>query len=231
MLAEVEADFGKTLCIEEAKHYKPSEHGEACVARDGSPVIIINPITDDIERTMVHELFHLKFRADGFPDINYYFPDLEINKNVLLSIDHTFLEVVERWMFFPAMRKMGVDPAAGYKVALRAGEYKTIDNTDMRTLVFRYYETKLLVDDPQLVGQLITWYKANGLTEALNEGEGLVRVVTSSNPKTPEEEVSTYIKVLNRVPGITAQFELESREEVMLGSFRWRIAVIRISRR
>ncbi len=228
LLAEVEAAFGKSVCIEQVAHYRPNEHGKARIAKDGTPVIELNPMTDDIERTIVHELFHLKFRADGFADVNYYFPDLEINKDVLLSIDNTFLQTVEHWMFFPAIRKMGIDPADHHKAALRAGEYKTIDRTDVRTLAYRYYDAKLLVNDANLVGQLTAWYKANGLTDATEKGEELARLVTSSNPRTPEDEISTYIKVLNAVPEISTRFQLDSWKEVMLGSFRWRIAVIRI---
>lgn len=228
LLEEVQATFGKSVCVEEVENYKPNEHGKACVSKDGTPVIKINPATDDIERTIVHELFHLKFRADGFADINYYFPDLQISKDVLLSIDNTFLQTVEHWMFFPAIRKMGIDPAAHHKAALRAGEYKTIDRTDIRSLAYRYYDAKLLVDNANLVGQLTSWYKAKGLSEAIVKGEELVGLVTNSNPKTPEDEILTYVKVLNAVPEINAGFQLDSWNQVMLGSFKWRIAVIRI---
>ena len=179
---------------------------------------------------MVDELYHLKFRADGFPDINYHFPDLEVNKAVLLSIDETFRETVEHWLFFPSIRKMGIDPASARKAAIRAGEYKTIDLTDVRNLAYRYYETKLLIDDATLVSQLAAWYKANGLTDALEKGEELSRLVTDSNPRTPEGEVSTYIKILNAVPESTARFQLESWKDVTLGTFRWRIVIIRISK-
>lgn len=231
LLEEVQAAFGKSVCIEEVENYKANEHGKACVSKDGTPVIKINPATDDPERTVVHELFHLKLRANGFADINYYFPDLQINKDVLLGIDQTFLQTVEHWMFFPAIRKMGIDPAAHRKAVLRAGEYKTVDRTDLRTLAYRYYDAKLLVDDTSLVGQLTAWYKANGLTAAMEKGEQLATLVTDSNPKTPEDEISTYIKILNSVPENSAEFQLDSLREVMLGSFRWHIAIIRIRAR
>ncbi len=228
LLAGVEAAFGKTVCIEEAGHYAPNEHGKSCITKDGTPVIKLNPRSDDTERTIVHELFHLKFRAAGFADVDYYFPDLTINKDVLLSIDNTFLQTVEHWMFLPAIRKMGIDPTAHHKAALRAGEYRTVDRTDLRTLAYRYYDTKLLVDDANLVSELSAWYKANGLTDAIAKGEELVGLVTDSNPGTPTDEISTYLKILNAVPGISTRFELDSWKEGLLGSFRWHVAVIRI---
>lgn len=228
LLAEVEAAFGKAVCIEEADHYASNEHGKACVTKGGTPAIKLNPRSDDVERTIVHELFHLKFRAAGYADVNYYFPDLSINKDVLLSIADTFLQTVEHWMFFPAIRKMGIDPTAHLKATLRAGEYRTIDRTDLRTLAYRYYDTTLLVDDANLVSQLSAWYKANGLTDAITKGEELVGLVTNSNPRTPEDEIATYVKILNAVPAISTRFELDSWREVLLGSFRWRVAVIRI---
>lgn len=228
LLAEVEAAFGKAVCIDEAGHYAPNEHGKACVTKDGTPVIKLNPRSDNMERTIVHELFHLRFRAAGFADVSYYFPDLTINKDVLLSIANTFLQTVEHWMFFPAIREMGIDPTAHLKAALRAGEYRTIDRTDLRTLAYRYYDTKLLVDNANLVSQLSAWYKANGLTDAIAKGEELVGLVTNSNPRTPKDEIATYVKILNAVPGISTRFELDSWREVLLGSFRWHVAVIRI---
>lgn len=230
LLKAVEKAFKKEICVVEEKNWPIGQQGETCITEDGTPVIRINHLTDDRERTIVHELFHLKFRANGYVDLQYYFPDLQINDEILLSLDKTFLQTVEHYMFFPDIRKMGIDPTAHYKTAIKAGDYKNKDITNKRDMVYYYYNAKLLVNDNLIIRRLTSWYKSNGLSDELVMAEQLIALVKEVNPKTPEEEVLTYVKVLNAV-GETAKFELSKYSDVMLGSFKSRRAVILIKQK
>src|SRR3989338_8254912 len=103
--ASVVRHFGKPI-LEEQTHNWPAEaRGRSRVNPDGTPLITINTATGRTQSTIVHELFHLWLRTEGFPELEVQGGNA-ITKQFLgalfCSIKHS--------IFFPTMRLQDLDP-------------------------------------------------------------------------------------------------------------------------
>lgn len=221
MIEEVEIKFRKGVCISQDESLPKETHGQAKVDADGTPRITVNPKTDDVERTLVHELFHLKLKAEGFP---VFIWDGGKNLDPLRELNAYFVDSIEHRIFYPLIRKMGIDPTAHTKALIRAGEYQ---NSVPMTW---YYTAKLLLDEPELIDEMSQWYEKNARSE-MTTAARLAGIVTAMNPQTPEDKVRTVISLLNAIPDTGARFEESQWGERSLGTFRERTVRINISPR
>jgi hypothetical protein len=229
LMNEVETKFRKGVCVAEMKDWPPEQYGDSDVDDEGTPKIRINPIYDNYERerTIVHELFHLKFQADGFSRFRWILQG-RVNEEMVTFIHVTFMDATEHYMFFPAIRKMGIDPSANLKASIQAGDYMILNRGDVTASTAYYYRATLLVDDMKIIAELANWYEKNGLNDALQTGEELAATVKNLNPKTPEDLLSAQLKVLKAVPGLTDRYEFKGGSEETLGLFTRRLANITV---
>lgn len=83
--------------------------GDTTVLGNGTPEIRIDPDTGRSEQNIVHELFHLKLRKEGFPELAFEFPPgtvISENERRWANWNNTIVrEPLQHRLFYPLMRK------------------------------------------------------------------------------------------------------------------------------
>jgi len=235
LLETVERLYGKPVREEETDKFPPGKFGESTVDEEGTPVIIINSSRGRTERNIIHELYHLRLRAEGSPILTGHFAGVRSSREsrqLLSSLIPYFHDFIQHWIFYPEMRKMGLDPAADiksdYERILGVDKFQTLNESDVKGLALEYWKTALELDDPELLGRIGKWYERKGWGSSLAKGKQLKEIVESASPRQADEEVDALLRCLNAFYEGEYKFELEARDKEMHGKFLQRIAVIRI---
>ena len=236
LLSDVEKIYAKAIFQQEATDWEPSRYGEEGIKQDGTPVITINASTGRTESTIVHELFHLKMKGQGFCAYEHRFPPGQMNKNNQNSIEWVNLilgDAILHWLFYPEMRRMGIDPDAEVRAELREVLQKSdfvginpISAREARTMYWT--KARLEIIDNELLDQIKKWYVKNEWLESLTTGEVLAESVLNSKPQTPQDVAAVYVKCLNALFEDRAKFELESWQEQKMGSYTQCVAIIKV---
>jgi len=234
LLSETEEKYGKSVREEEVKDL--DGFGQSEIDKDGTPVIRINPSKGRTESTIVHELFHLKLRSEGWPNIGYLFTagdNTDSNIQFLKWIDANLYDAILHWLFYPQMSTMEVNPNAEEKAqfeqSLRADKYEGLNPaTERESLALYYLKAHLEVNDRQLLVQITDWYKRKEWFQPLRIGEVLIQLVKEANPRTPEDSISVFLKCINFLLQGTARFALDKWMNLTCGSITQRVAVIRV---
>ena len=230
LLAEVEEKYAKKVVTEAIRGWKPTDHGTASVTKDGTPVIQLSAATGGTEATVVHELFHLKLKADGFPATRYILAtniENKQNREFLAAVDLMLFETIEHWIFYPEMRAMGIDPSPELTAVAESGDYKTLDQNDFRKLALYYLRANLLIEDQAILSVMTEWYHDNQRA-ALGAAGRLMAIVKDSNPKTPKEEIVTYTKCYNFLFKGVSRLEEEKWTAETFGKTKINIAPLRL---
>jgi hypothetical protein len=236
LIAEVEKAFGKPMLEQEVATWEPGHYGEASVAPDGRPTVTINSATGRTEATIVHEVFHLKLRAEGFAILGFEFPpgkNTQANREFMSWISHHLRDPIQHSIFYPLMRKMGADPDAELKTefdeALKRNDFLGLsDATKREALALYYLKAGLQLNDAETLQRIKSWYKKKGWRDALKLGKKLLDVVLEARPTTPEDEIVVFVRCMNLLLGRQAKFKLSGWEDVAMGTFNQRGVVIKI---
>jgi hypothetical protein len=237
LLRDVESAYGKPVSEIEENTWEPSRYGQSIVKPDGTPTITINSSTGRTEATIVHELLHLKLRAEGFPILGYEFPadtNTTANKEYMIWIGAHLRDPIQHWIFYPRMQDLGVDPdmelRIEFEAALERGYFLNLNAaTKSVALTLYYLKAALQLNDPKMLNRIVRWYKKRDWKKPLSLGEQLVQVVLDSNPQTPREEIAVFLRCLNLLQKGAAKFELSDWNTQTLGTFDQSIAIIKIS--
>lgn len=232
LLEEVERLYGKQVREEETDKFPSNKFGAAKIDQEGTPVITINPSRGRTERNIVHELFHLKLEAEGFP--GYYVrvqPSLE-SRQLLSGLISVLNETIQHWIFYPEIRKMGLDPAADLKSDferdIKMNKFPNMDNPDGINLSLLYWKATLELNDPKLLNRIEEWYKRKSWSVPLAKGKKLEQIVNSAAPRRADEAVNVLLRCLNAFFEGEFRFELEGWDKEMRGGFVRHIAIVRI---
>jgi hypothetical protein len=160
-----------------------SAHSE--VAPDGVGVITLDIFRGKTESNIVHELFHLQLRTQGFSQKPRFDALPNTDDNQLTMTVMRMGDLIEHRIFYPKMRRMGFDPTADYRKevesALSSGTYGV---QLPETMSVNYAMVRLLINDPKLTQRVETFYVHQGLIQALTRGKKLVSYLLTSNPDT-----------------------------------------------
>ena len=200
LLQEVEQSFGKPVLEHIERNWEPSHYGESSVAEDGSPTVTINAHTGKTEATIVHELFHLKLRASGFPVLAFEFPpgrNTRENRHYVRWIGFHLRDPIQHSIFYSEMRSLGVDPDAELKSeferALQNDDFLGLHPaTKDHALSLYYLKAVLQLKDPEMHKRIERWYKRKGWRRSLSVGKKLVEVVIGENPTNPKQEIASF---------------------------------------
>jgi hypothetical protein len=232
---EVEKYYGKAVREELVGGWASGYWGESEVIGDGTPVIRLNSRTGKNEINIVHELWHLKLTAQGFP-ARKWAPMVGmsqgINQSLMHDIDSLMLDAILHSKFYPEMRKMGYDADAWDRPEIKLMiETSLLDGTHKiegrkELLPLSYFKFYLESSDRELVSQLGQWYKQNNLSDTLEVSKKLVKIIEVSETDTPEQQVKVYIECLNVLLQGIAQFKVVAWGTENLGTFTRRTVTI-----
>jgi hypothetical protein len=173
--------------LAQAEGGRASEELEA----DGTPLIKLDSTLGRSETEVVHELFHLQLRARGFPqDFATNIPpglDVKILKMAALNISG----LLEHRLFYPSMRKIGLEPTKAYREELEshiAQDQPPPYASHPELLAIDYAVVVLVINGPSFRRKVESWYERHGWQDALNRGRRLVNYVLRLNPNTPDKK-------------------------------------------
>jgi hypothetical protein len=201
LLRSVEREFGKPVECQ----VKPmaSESGFGFVKSDGTllgtPCIELDPLLGVNETEVVHELFHLRLNAHGFP-ANIAIPVIPVgvDRNSLSTTVQLLSDTLGHRLFYPKMVTMGFDPDQKYRSQVQAA-MASPNTPDQSGLVgaVQYAYVAVLERDPAFVRSVETWYRKQGWTKSLTQGRRLRDSIIHSAPKSPDESAKELIVCLN----------------------------------
>jgi len=212
LLQDVERRFEKPVQCRIVTNLAQGEGGRASeeLEADGTPLIKLDSTLGRSETEVVHELFHLQLRAQGFPqDFATTIPpgvDVKILRRAALNISG----MLEHRLFYSSMRKMGLEPTKAYREELEshiAQDQPPPYANHPELLAVDYAVVVLVVNDPSLKQKVGAWYERHGWQDAMNRGKRLVSYVLQENPNTPDKKRVALAGCLETVFG--DKFEIQ----------------------
>ena len=224
LLSEVEKTFSKQV---RGEWYKDmTAQTVALVAADGTPTVRCNPAHRELnEEIIVHELYHLKLRAEGFPSIEFK----GVEPNISRWINENLYDAIQHWVIYPQLRKLGYSPDANRKRDIErviSQNRFTDEPLPPSDIVFRYFRVALELSDPLLVDRFGEWYQRRGWAAHLNKGRNLVQLIKNTNPVTAEQAIQSLIEVANLLFEPYLTFKVDHWGDKRLGSIVDRNVVI-----
>lgn len=239
--AQVEGHYGRPvreLLIDDLGYSYYA--GVASVDPDGTPVVqLINtePVTEEI---IVHELYHLKLYAEGYPVIRIEYPadwNEEKEQARVRFIIAQLYDTIEHRIFYPRMREMGLAPDDTLKrnveLTLRgeAEEEDVPGLTRRDALAIEYFKAALLMEDEPLLERLTNHYRGRRWDEALNIGSGMAELVKRAQPSTPDGAVTTLLRCLAVIERSVNAYELYGWETEKIGQHDRRRVYLKVTPR
>lgn len=235
LLTKVEKHFRKQVREEEKTDWPPDKFGEAVVAPDGTPVIQINKSTGRTEENIVHELFHLKLAAEGWgQEVKFSGPRefMLHNEEFFRRIGGLLYAPITHLVFYPAMRKMGLNPSveinADLKQKFQSGNHGSLEATTDKYRALYYVIAGLESDDPELLLRLSELYEKKGWSGPLEVAKNLTTIINMSKPTTKESATAVFLQCMQALFEGEAQFEFAGWEEERRGSGMQRKALFRV---
>lgn len=192
-----------------------------------------------LEETIVHELFHLKLIAEGFPAIKFEVaweapPDetvLKANKEAEDNIRDFLYDPIVHWTFYPRIREMGMDPGnvrkANFHTRRQEDNVKGLEEDYSRAEYF--FAAAMEYGDPQLLEELASWFRSKGWNHSFMQGMNLAMVVERLNPQTPEAAITALLGCLSYLHGGKTRFGPPRWERVRRGSLNVLVVVIPVA--
>jgi len=211
--------------------------GQAEVLADGRPRIIIDNERGRSEQNIAHELFHFKLRKEGYAQYGFQFPSIVQGGDELHAWgewnNSTLREPLLHRLFYPEMRKMGLEPDEGLKEGLsdlkEKGEYPGVTPEEaFRIHTGHFFKALIESKDASYLSELESWFIEQGWSESVTRARELRDFVENKDPRTPRDELETYTELLNRLYGPTFSFEIDEWTTQTYGSHEEQSARIRV---
>lgn len=210
MKREIEEFLHQPICI---KMLDTDDFAGMCsIDEQGQPSISVSMSLDASVAlsTLVHELFHLQLRIDGYPS-GFFVGSKTPNPNrswqdFLINCTEEIKEITAHSLFFSKMREMALDTDS-----LESDFYRTsIDNGSFRTCQeweqsLHFARAQLELSDQNLVSELAGCLQDH----SRNIGLSIAEVIRTASIKSPKEyaiTICTALSVLLRPFGVSASF-------------------------
>jgi hypothetical protein len=243
LLEQVEKLYGKKI-REERSNVLPGQSGAghvtfggAYVAGEGTPVIQINDAVRPTEAIIVHEAIHLKKYAEGYPDI--WFDARQggftaEHQNFLGFVLAHIYDSIQHYMFFPEMRKMGLDPESEVRQSLESllnnGDFNYsvipsgISPQEVRAITF--FKVMMNISNDTLLRRTRAWYKSKHWDDSLEVGDKLAEIVTNTRPSTRDHLIDVFVNCLQTLRGDHWKFKFREWKQQLRGDHIHWYAVI-----
>lgn len=206
LLTEVETTFGRP--IKEEWLDQSDMAGKSEISEEGEPVVKINPRTGRNSATIVHELYHLKLRAAGYPAVAVEVPsemNTENNRRNLLQLKLQVHDPIVHSIFYPEVRRRyGINPGAAFEAetqeALDDGRLQRIvQDMNEEAAALYWFKIALEVSNTRLKRRLEAMLQRLKKQAGLDLAQELVKIVRDAAPSDPQKAISTFVQVLNRL--------------------------------
>lgn len=234
LFKEVESLYGKPVRVEQVQYNDQNFGGESTVLDDGTPGIKINIKGLEKETVLVHELFHLKLRFEGFPAmyVPASKPNIKLDQKSLLFVKNFFKDVNDVMLhsiIFPEMRKIRLNPSSSFNTFLQlAMEKGDVDKTrEFVPRTFLYYTALVECDDAGLISRLEDRFRKNRWEDSITEGRRLVQLMKAAPSGTPQDLINSSVSLMNELMKGRGNFRfVQWGQETRKGKLSERAAVI-----
>ena len=203
LLVEVEAIFDKQV-REEWLDEKDGMSGNSEVDSDGTPAIRINPAQGRKLDVIVHELYHFKLRAQGYPALVWSFPknmDTEATQAAIKQLTEQLYDPILHYIFYPEVRAWGINPGEAFeeriKQALQDNSLAALFTSDQKAVRLFYYKIRLEVNDSALIHRIEDVLVRKQKQPGIEFGKRLSQIVINANPGSPEASIKPLVACLN----------------------------------
>jgi hypothetical protein len=177
------------------------EHARALVDDSGVPTIEYNSARGLDECIVIHELFHLKYLAEGFPEYSWVAAELSSEDELFLDrIRDRIRNGLEHALFFPEMIRMGFDPTAQLRATTGSSIGPRPDTLGVGTTDFAYAASCFKVLAEQ-AGVDATSYSSlliqKGWHRSVTVAQAMWTSLAATPPTTPEAQVLAVTDGLN----------------------------------
>jgi len=204
LLEEVEQLFGHEL-REELTDDPEGMSGRSKVDHDGVPTISVDRYHGKQIDVIVHELYHLKLRAQGYPTIFWLYPRGMNNAASRAGTAQLAAQVhdpIEHYLFYETVRSWGINPGETFEKHTAkmladdslAALYRAMDD-DAAALY--YFKVRLEVADSPLLHNIQQALRSAGKESSIEFGEKLSELVIDAKPNSPRKAMEATIDVLN----------------------------------
>jgi len=237
LLAEVEQIFGKQVreeWLDEKDDYAQS--GNSKVGDDGTPIIWINPAHGRKIDVIVHELYHFILRAQGYPVLQWLFPqdmDTGANRAAFKQLNMQLHDPILHYIFYGEVRAWGINPGETFeKRTIQALEDNTLattlTNMGKEAVALYYFKIRLEINNPMLFQRLVELLERKQKQSGIKFGKKLTQIVLNANPQSPEADIKTLIDCLNTFYEGTLHFKQHPWKSRQLGMHTQQLAPIEI---
>lgn len=228
LVRSVENLYGKPLCVALYKNKSDcgtltgetvgDPYGSASVSLEGSPVILLAEKRRN-ESTLVHELFHLKLTAEGYPTLEYHV-DYNLKPDVVNLIVLVVSTALEHRVFYGEMRKMGLDPDEFERRELddlisgKTASTAVVSDVQVKNRAAGYFRTAIECGAgckrEKTMDRLSSWYEAKGWDASLTAARQLIDLVESKPTDSPKALTDTTFACVSKL--LTGQVVITSME-------------------
>ncbi|MBZ5667446.1 MAG: hypothetical protein LAO30_22960 [Acidobacteriia bacterium] len=205
----------------------------ALVDNSGVPTIEYNSARGLDECTAIHESFHLKYLAEGFPEYRWAAPQLSSENELFLDrVRDRIRNGLEHALFFPEMIQMGCDPTAELRATTGSSISPRPNILGVGTTDFAYAAScfKVLAEQAGVdATQYSTLLIQKGWRRSVTVGQAMWTSIASTPPTTPEAQVLAVTDGLNTAFMGQQRFEFAGWGPTdQRGAHRQRTVVIRL---
>ncbi len=211
--------------------------GDESVLPDGTPEIRIDDKTGRSEQNIVHELFHLKLRKQGFAEFSFRFPPGHQLDDNTIRWAHWNNSIVRNPLqhrkFYPLMREMSIEPDIGLKMGfeelVEKGDYDGVIPQNAFSVHTGHFLRALLESkDEGFLRSFEDWFNSQGWDTSIKLARELHELVEQKDPQEAEEEIQTFVELLNRIYEDTASFKIVRWWDDQRGSHNQRMVEISV---
>lgn len=165
LLGAVERLHRKPVLVVFRDDFQEGIQGYTFTSGDGTPIIGIVPGKGQNEENIVHELFHLKMLAKGYPLFDFEMPEAErlAHGEFYLNIRTLIYDPIAQSLFYPKMRQMGLNPDVNTREQLQKNrlltEQPSAPKASQEWLATYFMKVSIETRDPDIRAELERWYK------------------------------------------------------------------------
>jgi hypothetical protein len=236
ILDAVEQLYGKSIHVVFRDDLREGIQGYSDTSPEGDPVLGVVPVKGQNEENIVHELFHLKMQAEGYPLFDFEMPDTErvARGEFYLRMRELVYDPITHSIFYPKMRQMGLDPDADTRHVLRnnrsRAEQAGTPQPSQEWLATYLMKVSLETGDSKTRAEVEQWYQEKGWTWALERGKALLHIAERVTDN-PESVASIVVSCFNELLAGRAELSIARVDRRKYGAAIKRYVIVRVQPR
>ena len=223
IVKEIERKTGEEIYCEFIQQ-KDYMLGSSLISEDGVAVVLIDySLQDDkqkLEAVIAHELLHLRLRVNNYPTF-LFSPTITTAKGRAIDVEQSNINdlknIIEHRVFKTEMERFGLYKHVNLAGDAAKGARKQKGREDGQSDVINYVRAILEYLNPADIEELRKIYEANNWKRSLRTGEEIARLISQSNPQTPQAVEAVFLKCLLKLypprPEYTFRLTLDAKNK------------------